>query len=234
MSTVLTKAPSGAKSKNATLLLGPPQVNLLPPEVRAARGLRSTKRILVLALVGVVGVCGVGFAVSTVTAAAAVTRLADAQAETTRLMLEQAEYAEVPRVKSALSETHRAIRLGMSTEIQWKSYLDAITAVLPEGVSVDVLTTTGATPMTGNPAGANPLQPASTGQITFTVRSLTVPNTASWIEALDSVPGLAGAWTSAVTITADEAGTTYYDVSASVQVLDTAYSHRFEPVEGEN
>lgn len=233
MSTLLTRAPSSAKGKNSALVVGPPQVNLLPPEVRAARGLRSTKRILVLSLVGVVGVCGVAFVASSVTAANAVVRLGDAQAETTRLMVEQSQYAEVPLVKGALADTHQAIELGMSTEVQWKSYLDAITAVLPEGVSIDILSTTGATPMSGSPALTNPLQPVSTGQITFTARSLTVPNTAAWIEALDSVPGLGGAWTSSVTVTGSEDGTTYYDVSASVQVLDTAYSHRFEPAEGE-
>ena len=33
-----------------------PQVNLLPPEVRAARGLKVVKRILGLSLVGAIGV----------------------------------------------------------------------------------------------------------------------------------------------------------------------------------
>jgi Tfp pilus assembly protein PilN len=228
-----TTTRQASRTRGTEFVAEAPQVNLLPPEIRAARGLRSTQRMLGLVLVGVVGVCGLGYAGAALTAANAQNRLEDAQAETSRLMVEQAKYAEVPRVKSALSDARLGIWLGMRTEVQWKPYLDAITAVLPEGVSVDSLVTSGATPQGGAAVPASPLAPVSVGQITFTARSLTVPDTAAWIEALDSVPGLGGAWTSSVTVTAAADGTTYYEVAASVQILRSAYSDRFAPVEGE-
>lgn len=233
MNPSVVRSRSANKGRSGEFVARPPQVNLLPPEIHAARGLRSTRRVLALVLAGVLGVCGLGYVAALVEGSNADTRLEDAQADTTRLTMEQAQYAEVPQIKSVLADTHQAIALGMSTEVQWKPYLDAVTAVLPAGVSVESFATTGATPMTGIPASGHPLEPVSTGQITMTVRSLTVPDTAGLIEALDSVPGLGGAWTSAVTVTADEAGTPYYDVAASVQVLETAYSHRFDLAEGE-
>lgn len=220
------------KGKQQALVVGLPQVNLLPPEVHAARGMRTTKRLLAMSLAGVVGLCALGYVASTFRAASAQSELGDAQARTSALMVEKAKYAEVPRVQSALASAQTAQQLGMSTEVQWRQYIDAITAVLPEGVSIDSFSTNGATPMTAATPPSNPLQAVSVGQIQFTARSLTLPDTAAWMDALDSVPGLADSWVPSATVTASEDGNTvYYTVSATVQLLDSAYSHRFDVVE---
>ena len=228
MSTVEQRSRSKAQSTGVAVM---PQVNLLPPEIRAARGLRVVKRWLLLVLALVVAVSAMGFAGSLLVKSAAEDDLAQAQTETSRLQLEQQKYAEVPQVLNEVQAVTSARQLGMSTEVQWKSYLGAISAVLPHGVSIDSLAFTGATPMTPAAPAANPLGAPSVGQVKFTARSQTVPDTAALIDALNSVPGFVDAFVSSTTVTSNTA-LTYYTVDASVQVTTAAYDHRFAAAEG--
>lgn len=226
--TAIADPPRGKKGAQS-LLGGLPQVNLLPPEVRAARGLRNLKRWLGLAMLAVLVVCIAVFALAKVSEAAADDGLTTAKADAQRLQTEQQKYAEVPRVLSALQAATTAQAVGMSTDVAWTSYYSAITAVLPADVSVDSLGVTLSTAATGGAtATVNPLQGASVGQIQFTGRSATLPNTAAWIDALDAIPGFADAWASSATITQSPNKTTYYNVTLTVQVTSAAYTHRFD------
>ncbi|KQY25103.1 fimbrial assembly protein [Cellulomonas sp. Root485] len=230
--TTLLERPKGRSSAGTALSGTLPQVNLLPPEVYAARGLRRTKRWLGISLIVTVVVCIGAFGLALVSGAQAAVELAEAQAETTRLQQEQAKYAEVPVVLDALANATRAREIGMSTDVQWKPYVDALTAVLPANVSFDTLTMSIATPTTGAPAPIDPLQKPSVGQIQFTARTTTVPDTSAWIDSLNSVPGFSDAWATSVSVTEDESGI-YYTVAGTVQVTDAAYSHRFDATQGE-
>lgn len=230
--TTLLERPKGRASAGTALSGTLPQVNLLPPEVYAARGLRTTKRWLVISLVVTVVVCFGVFGMALISGAQAATELAEAQAETTRLQEAQAEYVEVPIVLDALANATDARTVGMSTDVQWKSYMDALTAVLPPNVSFDSLAVSVATPGTAPAAPADPLQQPSVGQIQLTARTSTVPDTSAWIDAMNSVPGFSDAWVSSATSSEDESGI-YYTVAATVQVTDGAFSHRFDTIEGE-
>lgn len=203
-----------------------PQVNLLPPEVRAARGLTVTKRILGLALVGVLILCGVGYAVSLAVSASAAASLAQVQDEAALLKAEQAKYAEVPVVLANLKRTTDARTLGMSTDIQWKGYLDAISAVLPANVSIQTLTMAQQTPSAAAAPPADPLHQQGVAAIAFTGRVTALPDGAAWIDALNSVPTFYGA--TFTSETADEVdGVAGYTVTSSVLVKSSAFSQRF-------
>lgn len=218
------------KGAGPAFVAGPPQVNLLPPEIREARVLKTVKRVLALALVLVVALCAVGYVFALLDKGTASEELATAQSDTVRLQADQQQYAEVPRVLGQLATTKAARELGMSTEVLWADYYGALAAVLPADVSMDNLTITQATPMTAPAPPSTPLQAPSIGQISFTARSTTMPDTAQWVDALNSVPGFGDAWVSSATITEDsESRTVYYNVSATVQVRETAYALRFAP-----
>lgn len=231
MTTLLEKPRT--RSGAATALSGTlPQVNLLPPEVRAARGLRVTKRWLLIGLVVTVGLCIGAFGLALISGATAANELLEAQDETLRLETEAAKYSEVPLVMDALEQARTARSLGMSTETQWRPYVDAITAVLPANVSIETLSYTGATPMVAPAPPTDPLQAPSVGQLAFTAHTATVPDTSAWIDSLNAIPGFGDAWVSSAAVTEDETGI-YYTVSATVQVTDATYSHRFDSNEGE-
>lgn len=216
-------------SSGSALPMTLPQVNLLPPEVRAARGLRATKRWLALSLVLVLALCVGGYGLALVAASFADKELAEVQDETARLQAEQAQYSRVPQVLAALEQTRTARQVGMATDVQWKTYLDAITAVLPEKVSIDTFNVTVATPMTLPAGPSNPLQASGIGEVVFTGRTSTLPDTAAWVDALESVPGFASAWVTSVAVTSDDGGI-YYNVSSSVVVTEAVLSHRFDDV----
>ena len=230
MSSLLERPGFRSKSAGAVLGGGLPQVNLLPPEVNAARGLRATKRLLGVALVASVVVALSAVVVAKLEEVSARGDLNHAQDETVRLQNEMKKYAEVPRVKTALSSAQSTRQLAMKSDVQWKAYLDAITAVLPTSVSVSTYQVTVQAPGSQTPPapGAATTGTPVAGQIGFTAASLTVPDTAAMIDALNSVPGFSGAWVSTTTVTSSTDNKTYYTVQGSVQVTANALSHRFD------
>lgn len=230
MTSLLERPLKSSKDKAQTSLIsGLPQVNLLPPEIRAARGLQSIKKWLVIAILAVLVLCALLWLWAQSVAAGAQGDLERAQQETARLTNEQAKYAEVPRVQNQLAEAARARQLGMSTDVRWKPYMDAIAAVLPETASIDTFGMTGATPMTAPELSEDPLQAFSVGQIAFGVRSTTVPDSAALVDALNSIPGFTDAFVSSVKVESDEVSGVFYGVQATVRFTTDAYSGRFEP-----
>jgi len=220
---------SPARRADATPVTTWPQVNLLPSEVTAGRRLQSIKKLLVLALAIVVLLAASGYAGSLWLARAAAAQLDEAQAENVTLQAEKATYAEVPQTLSAISQAESARQQAMAPEILWPSFLESLRAVTPTGVSYDVLTVnvgTLAQPWTGS---GDPLASAtSIGQVAFTARSTTIPDTAAWIDAINTVKGMDNPWFSSATLT-ERDGNVFYEVSATVDLLPSALAGRFEP-----
>jgi Tfp pilus assembly protein PilN len=207
-----------------------PQVNLLPPEVYAKRSLGRVKRwlavVVVLALLAAAGIVVLGM----LTEQAAQEELATEQTRTEMLLLEQQQYAEVPVVLSQLDSIRAARELGMSTEVLWRDYLSAIAAAAPEGVSIETMAILTSSPMELPPPPLTPLDEQAVGTITFTANSLTLPDTAQWVESLAAVPGLTNAWFSSATITEEEE-LAYYSVNGTVQITVDARANRFVEAE---
>ena len=206
--------------------------SLLPPEVRAARGLKVVRRWLLVGLVVVAGLLVGAYAYSLLERGAAEAERGEAQAETAELQAEQERYSEVPVVLAALSDVELARQVGMFTEVSWKPYIDAFTAVIPSGVSLETISMSGATPVLLAAPPESPLFSPSVALLNFTGRSVTIPDAAAWIDALDSIPGFADAWV-ASSARADEEGTVYYAVTSSVRVDASAYALRFFETEEE-
>lgn len=228
MTTTLTKA--RAPKAAAPLAPGLPQVNLLPPEVRAARGLVNVKRWLGLSLIFVVVAAALVFGFAVLENSSAQDELAQAQADNARLVQEQQTYAEVPAVLGELKRAEDARTIGMATDVLWKPYIDAIAAVLPAGVSIDTFTMSQATPWAPTVTTSDPLLDPGLGSIQFTARAATLPDDAAWLDALNTVPGFGGATISAAAVTQAE-GAPYYQITSSVQVHPSALSLRFVPTE---
>lgn len=203
-----------------------PQVNLLPPEVKAARTLVHLKQWLGLSLVILVIVAALGYGGALLTRMAADSENTDAKAEATQLRTEEAKYAEVPKVVSALRRAEQARTAGMAPEVLWKGYIDAIAAVLPPNVSITNFAVTGQGAAMTPAAAPDPTTLSGVGSITFTATARALPDSAAWLDALDSVPGLYGATMSTETL--GSVGTVdAYTVSTTVQINSTAFANRF-------
>ncbi len=212
-----------------------PQVNLLPPEVRASRTLRTTKRLLGLVVVAVIGVAAAGYVWSAAAVSTANDDLGREQDRTRELLAQQAEYTEVPEVMGRLEAAQTARTLGFSTEVLWAVRMRAFMQVAPLTVAFETIQMSGTTPMAFLVPTTNVLAtPGSVGQITFQGRALTMQDIAGWAEQLETIDGFADAYITATPITeATEgawAGTPYYEVSGTVQILPSAYAARFVEV----
>ncbi len=226
MSVRTLRAPGARQTKAGAVHVGLPQVNLLPPEVRAARSLAVVKRWLVVTLVVtlVVAVLGYGFAL--LVRNSAQERLTAAEAETAVLRAEERKYAEVPQVRGQIDAVTRAREAATSSEILWLPYLDAVAAVLPDSVRVESFTLTGPSPALGAAVSNGPLEAPRIGSLSFEGQSLTLPDTSAMLDALAGVPGLQDPWVSTVAVTETD-GVTYYTVSVTVNLAESTLAERF-------
>ncbi len=202
------------------------QVNLLPPEVHSRRALGRVKLRLALALVLVVllTIAGVGYAAFTDKVAA--DGLAQKDQEVQSLVDQEAKYAEVPQVKGEIARVQAGRALGMSTEVMWPTYVAAIQAVTPTGVTIQSMTGAGTAPGVSAAAPADPLSAEGVGAVTFNARSTTLPNVGAWLDALASIPGFSNPTFSSATRT-DGNGVPYYDFTVSLVLDQSVFAHRF-------
>lgn len=216
----------------APTVMRTPQVNLLPPDVAVAQGLRMVKRWALLAIAVVLFLVGLLYAVSSFELAQARGDLANEQDVTDRLVAEQATYAEVPVVLGELKDQQATRELATSTEVLWRPYVESIRAALPEGGEVSSLQVTGATPVLLATGPADVLASQAVGQITMTATTPTLPNAADWTDALGAVPGLVDARVQSV---AQEPGSETsaggYTITMTMQYDATALSGRFSQTE---
>ncbi|PFG35641.1 Tfp pilus assembly protein PilN [Flavimobilis soli] len=225
---------SAAKVKTGKGALGAPllpQVDLLPAEIRAGRGFARVKRMLagvvVLALLSAGGMYLFVQDQNT----RADDHLANAQDTATRLAREKAQYGEVTAVLAAINQTQTARMLGMATEVSWKSYLDAITAVLPDDVTITMFEVTNGSPTAPLVAGADPLSTPGVGTVVFVAHSPTLPKASDWLDGLESIPGFSDPTLQESRVDAVDAEP-YYEVTSTIQVGAEALAGRTFGLEG--
>lgn len=207
-----------------------PRVNLMPPEILAARVFQRTQIGLGASVLVVLAVIGGVFLLSQRQADAAAENLAAEQSRTTTLQTEQAQYAEVPTVLAEVEAAETARETAMGNDVLWYRYLNDIALSYPENVWLGGLTASVASPTTQSVLSAESTDPLATpgfGTISFTGSSLTNPDVANWLDVLTATPGFADSTYSSATRT-ERSGQIVVDFSTSVVVTEEAKSHRFD------
>lgn len=205
-----------------------PQVNLIPPSIRARRRVAVARVWLGLAVLVVIFLVMVASVLTVWERNAAESSLADAQGRNANLQAEQAKYSEVPKVLRDLKAHQDARLLGMSTEVLWSPYLAAIASATPLEVSIDDLSVTQDTVLTGSQnVSDGPLAtPGTVGQVSLTGRALTLVAVSDWQNQLSGIRGVADVEVSSAQVT-DDNGTTYYAVGASLRLTAGAFANQF-------
>jgi Tfp pilus assembly protein PilN len=202
-----------------------PQVNLMPPEIIEGRHVGVLKKRLLWGIIALVVLCALVYAAAYYTRVQAETRHDDSLAAADQLMLEKKKYSPVIQVQRDIKVTTDARTFVLSTEVDWTSYAYAIQAVLPEGVTIKSMSITGIEPGDDLAEGSDDLTQAGIAVISFSALSDTLPDASEWIEALQSVPGLATANLQS-SVLQDQNGEVAYQVSATVQVTEDALANR--------
>lgn len=222
------KAPGAASTGMIAGAPSLPQVNLLPVSVRAGRALQRVKVWLLLVLGAVLIVALLGYVASMLSVSSAQSELETVQAETLRLQQEQSTYSEVPQIKGQIANAELARTVGMGSEILWSDYLYAVLLQMPAGSQLTAFATTAMNPLEGPPVPADPLVVAGIASVAITHRSPTLPDTAAWIDMLNSIEGMHDAQVLTQTV-GEEDGVVYYEVTSTVQLSVDALSGRFGP-----
>lgn len=219
---------SRATPVDEVVLGAEPRVDLLPPEVKAGKRVKATRRRLGFALFSVIVLVVAGVVAASWQAQQSQDELASAQARTSALLASQAKYAQVHTVQNDVDMTTAARKFGASTEIDWKAYLSEVRAVLPAEVTIDTVGVDSASPLTIFAQPTAPLQSARVATLTLGLTSPNLPSVPQWLEAIKALPGYADA--SPGTITRSEGGA--YTVALVLNINGGAYSNRFAGAEG--
>ncbi len=207
------------------ILGGPPQANLLPPEVGIAAKGRALRRNATALIVLTVLIVLASYGGVAVLALNAENQLESANNRTQELIAEQGKYAEVRQVTTMLQTAEAAQRVGTSTEIDWKAYLTEIQNSLPAGTLVTNVSAETATPVTAFAPPSAPLQGDRIGELRFTATSSSLPDVEKWLDALAKLDGFVDASPGSVTLNSDA---TTYEVTITMHVNKDALLLRFD------
>ncbi len=206
---------------------GPARANLLPPEVGAAAQGKIMRRNAVALVVLAVLLVVVAYAGAVVFAAGAQGQLDAANARTQELIAEQGKYVEVKQITNLLATATAARQVGMSTEIDWKAYLNDIQASLPAGTLVTNVVVATATPILAFDQPLVPLQGDRIGELKFTAMSQSLPDVESWLDSLSKLHGYVDAAPGSITLNND---TGLYEVTITMHINRDAFLDRFDDV----
>jgi Tfp pilus assembly protein PilN len=205
-----------------------PQVNLLPPDVRARRRAAFARWWLALAVLVVVLVTILAAVSASWDKKSAESELVGIQSTNDSLVQEQAKFAEAPKALQELKARESARTVAMSTEMLWSPYLAAISSATPLEASIDALAMSQDTVWTGSQnSAAGPLDtPGTVGLVSLNGRALTLAAVSDWQDALNALKGVVDVEVSSVEVSEDNA-TTYYVVTATFKMTPDAFANQF-------
>jgi Tfp pilus assembly protein PilN len=217
---------SGSRTRAGAELSGVPRADLLPQEVKDGYRSARQRRWLVFGVFVAVCITGAAWGLSIVVANDAQQALAREQDRTIQLLAQQAEFGEVRDATAAIELIASGQYIGALTEIQWRPFVAAVQATLPEGVTIVEFTITSASPIATLSQPESPLLGVRSATIEFTAESIDLPNVREWLDNLEQVPGFTDATPGAVRL---NDGTGLYEATITLGISDVARSGRFTP-----
>jgi hypothetical protein len=208
---------------SALTIGGEPRVHLLPPEVTARKKLGLIKRRLLIVAVAVVAIAAIAYGVAVVSLTTAQGQLQDARTATSQLLVQQATYGEVSKVKNDIAAIQAAQKTATAKEILWAPYISQVQASLPAGGQIQSFSgglddaSTG-----GSPTAAVPLQATHIAKVTLTA-SMTQADIPAWLNVLPKIKGFVQVTPGTVS-TGPKGG---YVVSVTILMDSHSLSNRF-------
>ncbi|KQR53792.1 hypothetical protein ASF88_02775 [Leifsonia sp. Leaf336] len=200
-----------------------PVVDLMPPQIRAERKARSTRRVLIYSVLGVVVLVILGAGGAAALSVAAQSSVAEGQAESQSLLQQQQSFLSTRVAQQQVEVAKAAQQVAGSTEIDWAKYYGLLEATVPAGVTLTALQTDSASPIAIYQQADAPLQGARVATVKMTADAGSLDAMPAWLTALGSVPGVVDAITDDAS---RDATTGAYTVNVTVHLNEKAYDHR--------
>ncbi len=222
-----TKMARATTEPSASMAMALPQVDLLPPEIREGRRFKVRQRKLGITILGVLVVALLLIVGFWSLKGQAENRLAQAEDTAQDLQQQKKQYSSVTGILKSISDTKDVRDFSLTTEVNWSRYIQAISAVLPAGVTIDTFDIVQVSLTSSATAASDPVLAGGLGTLTFVARSPTIPEASDWSDALDGVPGFQDASIQSVSLDTAEAGDKEsYTVNATVQFNSLALANR--------
>lgn len=216
-------------SRPSGIVLGAePRADLLPPEVGQTRRARTIRRLLAFLAIVTIVVVGGGYSAAALRAAQAQGGLEDAQRRTATLQAEKLEYAEATSLSTLVTTVTMARALGVSNEVLWNRYYNAIAAFLPAGVSIVSGSMTSRVPWAPELVPSGPLRVPRIATMTMVLSSENILDETAIVRRLAELPGFGDA--SPDTLARQEDS---YRMTITINLTSDAVSGRFAPAEEE-
>lgn len=185
-----------------------PRADLLPPEIKAGKKLKSQRRGLMAALIAVVVVTAAAYAGATYLSQTRADALAAANARTAEIVADQVQYAELAQANTAIAAAEAARISATTTEIDWSSEIADVVGTLPDGAELTALTVTSSTATLPLTSPVSPLEGDRVAELQLTVNTKGIPDTAKWIRDLATLNGFVDATPTSIAATGGAVSTT--------------------------
>lgn len=203
---VLPRLRRPTEARRSSIVGRPPQVSLLPPDMRDAGAVARHRRRLVALVVVAAVVGGAAVAGADSVQSTAERRLAAASQQGVALTAQVGKFAPIRALQTHIALAQAGVKVGGSTTIDWKTQIDAIQALMPAGYSVTAIEASGATPIGAYQQASNLLEPRRAATVTMTVMTPSIGNEyENWLRDLRTIRAYADA---SATYTTGDVGTT--------------------------
>ena len=208
-----------------------PVPDLIPPSILVRRAVRKAKRMVAIAMIGVLSLLALLFVVGRVQLASANAELATAQQRLRNAEAEKAKYSEVPAVYAAVDAARAELTQAMGNEVQVARLVSQLAAILPPDVALTQVSMTIGEPDksgTGTAASTTQTTEPLVGTVTFSGEARSFNDVSAWIDTLRNDPDYENVILTDVSrdTTAD-----VYVFTNTAELTDQALSGRF--VEGD-
>jgi Tfp pilus assembly protein PilN len=202
---------------------GLPRVDLLPPEIHAARRLRKVQTGMVAGVAAAAVVVGGLWFVANAEVAREQTRLDTAQAQQIKVNKQVQNLSDVDQQYRDVESRQELLSTAMGSEVQWSGYLNDLALQVPTGVWLTNMTVAPASPST--PSGTS-----NVATITFSGSARAHNDVAVWLESLARQRGYADPYFTTSAETDD--GVRVVTFTSSVTVTTEALSNRYAQKSG--
>ncbi|MEZ0163695.1 PilN domain-containing protein [Kineococcus sp. LSe6-4] len=200
------------------------RVDLLPPEIAAARRSRGVRAGLGAALLLVVVAAGAGYAITLGHVDEANAALSVEQSRTPGLQAAQEPYAEVPKVYAQLAELQAVKESVTANDVAWYRHVDDLTAAAPAGTAfTSVVFALNDASQTVAAGSTDPLAVDGIGTLSVNGQTSSQAAVADWMDGISRTTGLTDARLSSSTLD-PQTGLVSFTTTATVTA--DALSHR--------
>jgi Tfp pilus assembly protein PilN len=163
--------------------------DLLPPEIIEARRMRRVRRTVIFAMVPILVLVAGWYGLAVLQAELAERSLSRVDDAVITLQAQQREFDEVTRTRSDSAQIKTQLNALFADDLRWAGLLLPVRRVAPAGVTLTNLSALKSDDRTTGGTGGTGGQPV--GSLTISGTAPTKNVVAAYVDALDTVPGLA-------------------------------------------